>query len=455
MSKFLIFLFILSACTVGEDYHRPQIYSDEVIKNELGLNRQYKLPQKWYAELGDEQLVALIDKAFDKSPDVETAVARLKQARAQLGIDRTARLPFINLSGGWNYDKGSRNVKFATDSHYYNAGFDASWEIDLWGKNLRQIQADKANIEALSYSLSDVKITLAAEIASNYAYLMQNRELLKTARENEVLQKQIFAGVEAKYNTGLVDDIAYNQAKYLLVQTQAEIPMYESNIESYHNALAVLVGILPSEIITSQNSPLFRRSYTINKKLVYGIPAGAVRLRPDVAAKERKLASQSELIGKAVAELYPDVSISGFWGYASQGGHGLISSASQNYNYSPALSMPLLDWNKLSNNIELQKQIYVEDLANYKKSLINAVAEIKSAGVAWEKAGQTYVKQVEAGAKMQQVVDAVQKRYDKGLVTFSELLTMRQNLIKSQKQIISAKTEELQQMIAFYKAVGI
>ena len=296
---------------------------------------------------------------------------------------------------------------------------------------------------------------MAAEIASDYTYLIQNRELLRTARENEALQKDIFSIVESKYNSGLVDSITYNQAKYLLAQTQADIPAYESNIESYQNALAVLVGTLPSEIMTSQNSPLFKHNYVINKKLVYGIPAGAVRLRPDVAATERKLAAQNALIGKAVAELYPDVSISGFWGYASQGGHGLFSSKSQNYNYNPTAVLPLLDWNKLSNNIELQKQIYAENLAAYRKSLINAIAEIKNAGVTWEMSGKTLAKQREAKARMEQVVSAMQQRYDKGLVEFSELLTMRQNLINAQKAVISAQGAQIRQMIAFYKSAGI
>ena len=205
----------------------------------------------------------------------------------------------------------------------------------------------------------------------------------------------------------------------------------------------------------SANSPMFKRQYNADKKLIYGIPAGAVRLRPDVAAAERKLAAQNALIAKAVAELYPDVSISGFWGYASQGGHGLFSSKSQNYNYNPSALLPLLDWNKLSNNIELQKQIYAENLASYKKALLTAIAEVKTAGIAWETAEKSLSKQRAANSSMSRAVNALQKRYDRGLIEFSELLTMRQNLIESQNSVINAKGEILRQMIAFYKAVGI
>lgn len=455
MRKLWLFPLLLSACTVGGDYVAPDIYGDEIIKKELKLNQHYKLPEKWYAELKDEQLTALEDKGLNSSPDVKAAIARLKQARAQLDIDRVASLPFVNLSGGWNYDKGSRKIKYATDSKYYNAGFDASWEIDLWGKNRRQTEADIAQLEEMQYSLEDVKISLAAEIALAYVNYKENHELLRNAKTNAALQRQIFATVESKYNSGLVDVITYNQAKYLLFETEAEIPQYESNIESYKNALAVLVGVLPSELNLTDVSPLFKRSYTADKRLIYGLPAGTVRLRPDVKASERKLAAQNALIGKAVAELYPDVSISGFWGYASQGGSGLFSSASQNYQYNPALSLPLLDWNKLSNNIELQKQLYAENLADYKKTLLGAVAEIKNAGIAWENAEKTLAKQREANAKIQKVVEATQKRFDRGLITFSELLSMQQNLMESQNKVISAQGETLKQMIAFYKAAGI
>lgn len=457
MNKFVLiqlFLF-LSACTVGENYHKPEIYDDKILKEELQLNRKYKLPKKWYEKLGDEHLTLMIDSALQKSPDVKTAIARLKQARAQLSIDKTQSLPFIDLSSDWNYEKSSRKLKYSNDSHYYSAGFDASWELDLWGKNRRLIEADQAEIEALEYSLENVKSSLAAEIAADYTYFLENLELLKNAQKNESLQKQIFSTVSAKYNTGLVDEITYNQAKYLLAQTQANIPVYESNMENYKNALAVLVGCLPSELNINKNSPIFKHSSVADKNLIYGIPAETVRLRPDVAAVERKLSAQSALIAKAVAELYPDVSISGFWGYAAPGGHGLFSSSSQNYNYSPALTLPILDWNKLSNNIELQKQIYAQNLENYKKALLSAVAEIKNAGVAWENAGKILNKQQEANSRMTQAVSALQKRYDKGLINFSELLTMRQNLIQSQNRVIEAKGEEIRQLIAFYKAIGI
>ncbi len=455
MNKWLFSLFFLSACTVGQDYQKPEIYSDSMIIKELKTNQNYQLPDKWYANLHDEQLTTLINSALNKSPDLESAIARLNQARATLKINKTAVLPFINATAGWNYDKGSQSIKYATDSHYYNAGFDASWELDIWGKNRRQTESDKANIESMNYSLKDVKISLAAEIAADYVALMKNRELLKTARNNAILQRQIFSTVESKFNSGLVDAIDYNQAQYLLAQTEADIPTYESNIESYTNALAVLCGVLPSELTLSENSPLFKRQYNADKKLIYGIPAGAVRLRPDVASTERKLASQSALIAKAVAELYPDVSISGFWGYASQGGHGLFSSKSQNYNYNPSALLPLLDWNKLSNNIELQKQIYAENLAAYKKALLTAIAEIKNAGIAWETAEKSLAKQRMANSSMSKSVSALQKRYDMGLIEFSELLTMRQKLIESQKDVISAQAETIRQMIAFYKAIGI
>ena len=455
MNKWLVCLIFLSACTVGQDYKKPEIYADSIIKNELKTNQNYPLPAKWYANLHDEQLTALIDRALNKSPDVEGAVARLNQARSQLKINKTAALPFINASAGWNYDKGSQSIKYATDSHYYNAGFDASWELDIWGKNRRQTESDEANVAAFEYSLKDVKISLAAEIAADYVALMQNHELLKTARENAALQRKIFSTIESKFNSGLIDAIDYNQAQYLLAQTEASIPTYESNIESYTNALAVLSGVLPSELNISANSPMFKRQYNADKKLIYGIPAGAVRLRPDVAAAERKLAAQNALIAKAVAELYPDVSISGFWGYASQGGHGLFSSKSQNYNYNPSALLPLLDWNKLSNNIELQKQIYAQNLADYKKALLTAVSEIKTAGIAWETAEKSLAKQRAANNSMNRAVSALQKRYDRGLIEFSELLTMRQNLIESQNNVISAQAETLRQMIAFYKAVGI
>ena len=225
MRKLAVLLsFTAAACTVGEDFSRPALYNDSVIKQELALKNGTQPSKSWYALFGDEQLNILIEQGLKNSTDIEQAIAILRQARAELKISQAGFLPQINARGGYNYQKNSKNIGPTADTHYYNAGFDASWELDIWGKGRRQDEAAAAMIKAEEYSLNQVKNVVAAEIASDYVNLKLAVEKLRIAKQNLALQRDIFGVVKSKYQSGLTDDIAYNQAEYLLNSTETQIP---------------------------------------------------------------------------------------------------------------------------------------------------------------------------------------------------------------------------------------
>lgn len=445
--------FAVASCNVGPDYQRPQFYNEATLAQELNLNANQPLPPKWYKQFADSQLNSLIERGLQNSTEVQISLARLRQARASLQMDKADYLPQIGLQGGYNYEKNSKNVGPAVNSHYYTAGFDASWELDLWGKGRRQTEADTATLQAAEYTLQDVRLTVAAEIAVDYVNLLQNMENLRLAEQNSRLQQDILDTVKAKYQNGLSDETAYSEARYLLENTKAQIPVYRALITQYENALATVMGVLPSELTLEK---IDARGFLQHesKADIGAFPLYVVRMRPDVAAAEQKLVAQNALVSKAVAELYPDVSISGLWGYAAQGGSKLIRSSSQNYNYAPLLTMPLLDWNKLQNNIELQEYIRREALENYKQSVINAVAEIKNAQTQYTENQNAARRQYTAMKNMQTAARLTQQKYVNGLVDFSEVARTQQNLLTAQQNYISARAQIWQSLIAFYKALG-
>lgn len=443
------------SCSVGEDYTRPEFYTDATLAQTLNVSAQKPLPQKWYIDFADSQLTALIEKGLQNSTDIKMAVARIKQARAQLQITKVGALPQINVQTGYNYEKQSKNIGMTANSHYYTAGFDASWELDLWGKNRRQIEAGRADLKAAKYTLENVRLTVAAEIAANYFNLLENAENLRLAEKNALLQQEIFSTVKSKYDSGLTDETAYSEALYLLENTKAQIPAYRAAIEQYRNALATIIGVLPSEIsIETTAAKQLSAAPSGKKQNLTEFPANAVRARPDVAAAEQNLIAENALVGAAVAELYPNVGISGLWGYAAQGGSKLIRSSSQTYNYAPLISLPLLDWNRLQNNVRLQKYIKVEALENYKQSLLNAVAEIRDAQTAYDEAIKSAQSQYRALVNMRNAVDLMQTKYQNGLIEFSDIVTSQQNLIAAERAYTAIRTQILQKKIAFYKAVG-
>ena len=304
--------------------------------------------------------------------------------------------------------------------------------MDLWGKGRRQKEADEANIKAAEFSLSNLKTIVAAEVASDYVNLQQNKKYLQLARQNASLQKQIADLVKSQYKTGLSDATAYNQAQYLLNDTLSLIPQYENNVENYKNALSVLTGILPSQLTIPENTKLLGKINNNFSDDMGKLPASVIRLRPDVAAAEQRLKAQNALIGKAIAELYPDVNISGLFGYSSQNGRKLFSSASEGYGYAPAISVPLLDWNKLKNNIEIQKQSKDIAFENYKQTVLNAISEIKNAFSDYQSSVVAYQNKLQAQTNIQKVVEITLKKYKSGTATFSEVLNSEQKLIKAQ-----------------------
>ena len=447
--------FWCASCSVGEDYANPQFYTDATLARATNVSTATPLAQKWYADFNDSQLTELIEKGLQNSTQIKTAVARMKQARAQLQITKVAALPQINAQGGYNYEKSSKNIGLADDSHYYSAGFDASWEVDLWGKNRRQIEAKRANLKALKYTLENVRLAVAAEIAANYFNFLESAENLHLAEKNVRLQHEILLTVKAKYDNGLTDEAAFNEAKYLLENTQAQIPTYRAEVESYQNALATIIGVLPTELNLKTNASNKLSSALRGKtQNLTEFPADVVRLRPDVAAAEQKLIAQNALIGAAVAEIYPNINLSGLWGYAAQSGSKLMRASSQTYNYAPLLSLPLLDWNRLQNNVLLQKYIKEEALADYKQSVLNAVTEIRDAQTAYQEAVKSAQSQYRALQNMRTAVNLIQKKYENGLIEFSDVMTAEQNLIAAEQAYTAIRTQINQKKIAFYKAVA-
>lgn len=458
MRKFLYSCFIMlvcASCKVGEDYTAPEFYGDATLAQTLHIDKQTPVARKWYNDFNDSQLTALIERGLAGSTDIKTATARLRQARAQLQISKAELMPQINAQGGYNYEKTSDNIGPAADSHYYNVGFDASWEIDLWGKNRRQTEAKQAMLQAAEYTLENVRLAVAAEIAADYITLLQNAEDLRLAEKNARLQQEIFTTVKAKYNNGLSDETAYDEARYLLENTRAQIPEYHAGVEQYRNALATVIGVLPTELnIDTTISKRLSSAALAKRHNLFEFPAATVRNRPDVAAAEQKLIADNALVGAAVAELYPDISISGLWGYAAQGGSKLIRPSSETYSYAPLISLPLLDWNRLQNNVRLQKYIREEALENYKQTLLNAVAEIRDAQTAYTEALQSAKNRLTALENIRRILKLKQQKYDNGLIEFSDIVTAEQNLIAAEQAYTASKAQILLQQTAFYKAIG-
>lgn len=450
---YLLLVFI-SACTVGPDYKEPQIYEDEQIKLSLKLNgSNVKISTQWYEQFNDENLNALITTALAQNSSINAGIARLRQARVTADINRVQYLPMLNADAKYNYSKASKNIGLSADSNYFQIGLDASWELDIWGAGRRLNEQSRAKFESAAYSLRNLRVVVATEVANNYFTLKTAQEQLNIARNNLKLQQDIYQSIAKKYQSGLTDAAAYNQAGYITESTKSAIPALEYKIEAYKNALAVLTGQLPEQINIGNNNPV-KQAYKYNTALLYNLPSNIIRSRPDVKAAERNLAAQNAAIGQAVAELYPNLSISGLFGMQSSAGSKLFNSDSKAYGYAPTSVMPLFNWTKLKNNIEQQKQIKTETYEVYRQTILQAVEDLSNAIIATQKEYAANEAHRNAVYRMRKAFTAMREKYQNGLIEFSDLLKTEQDLLQAETDLAASNGAIYQNIIAFYKATG-
>lgn len=449
---------LLTACTVGPDYQQLNPYQDLQIAQSLKLNgRDLSVSKQWYEQFGEEKLNTLISCALANNPTINGGIERLRQARTTAAINRAAYLPLLNAQAKYDFSKASKNIGLTADTNFFQLGFDAAWEIDVWGAGRRLNERSLAEFEQTYYNLHNLKALITAETASTYFQLKTVQEQLKIAKNNLALQRDIYKTVKDKYEAGIADSAEYNQAQYVVETTKALIPSLENQIESYKNALAVLTGTLPDNlpvnVLDMANNPV-NRAYKYDTKLLYSLPASIIRSRPDVRAAERQLAGQNAAIGEAVAELYPNVSISGLFGVQSSAGSKLFNSSSKAYGYTPSISLPLFNWGKLQNNVLLQQEILGEYYQNYRQSILQAVEELANATSAVQKEYVRNRSQRNAVYNMQKVLSSMKEKYENGLIEFSDLLKTEQDLLQAQTDLAISNGAIYQNIIAFYKATG-
>ena len=449
---------IISSCTVGPDYKRPQLFPDSDIAESLQLSgKENTINQEWYKEFNDVFLNTLIAQGLEYSPNIQVAIEKLRQARQNLRINAVQNLPIIDADGSYNYSNNSINYGIPVSTDYYQVGLDASWELDIWGGGRRLTESSLAMLKSASANLDNVRLSLTAEIAGNYFKLRQAQEQLRIAEKNLNLQSDIYKLVKDKYDVGLSDDITLNQSLYLLQTTQAGIPELKSEIENYQNSLAILVGRLPGQLqslLSDPKSNPVAHKFEYDLSSLYDLPLDVIRNRPDVRIAEAELISQNAKIGQAISKLFPNISISGFLGWQAKNLSSLISSDTDVYNYSPAISLPLFDWGALTNNVELQKSLTKEQLYLYKNSLLAATSEIRTSisNINQEYERNSATKQ--ALEAQEQVSELTLLKYKQGLVEFSEVLTAEQNLLSAQKDNIISNSNIYQDLISFYKMIG-
>jgi NodT family efflux transporter outer membrane factor (OMF) lipoprotein len=413
--------------------------------------------------LKDPLLTRLVGQAAVQNLDVREALSRVREARFRRVISRAPLFPTLEANGSAR--KSDQGDAMASErmsallghnggdtSEQYTVGFDAGWELDLFGGTRRAAEASQADLEARVEDLHAVLVSLLAEVAVNYVDLRTYQARLAVAEANVAAQQQTWELLSALTQAGGGDELAVAQARYNLESSRAKVTDLTVGLEAALNRLAVLTGqpagALHAELATVQPIP------EADLALAVGVPADAIRQRPDIRRAERELAAQTARIGEATAELYPKFNLSGSIGLESVSTGDLFSSGSQVWSIGSGFSWPLFKAGAIRANIHVQEELQEQALTRYEAAILSTLEEVENALVAYAQE-QRKAENLQAAADAARLAEKLAKQqYVTGLTGFSEVLDAQRSLLSFEDQLATSRGAVLSNLVRLYKALG-
>ena len=449
---------VLSACAmVGPDYQPPEttVLDQWHTPLEGGLTPGTPPPQslsRWWSVFSDPVLSDLIEQALAANLDLKQAQARVKEARAARGVSRADQFPAVIASASGRKSRSSKNVGSGRESEVYDAGFDASWEIDLFGGIRRSVEAAQADLEASRESLHDTLVSLLAEVARNYvqARTLQNR--LDVAQANLKSQEETYQITQSKFEAGLSSELPLQQALYNLSNTRSTIPTLKTSLEAAKNRLAVMVGRSPGEVHAqlAEHRPVPVTPATV----AVGIPADVLRQRPDIRQAERELAAQTARIGVATAEKYPSIQLTGSIGLQALTTGDLFTTRSRTWSYGPSINLPIFKGGAIRSNIAVQTAKQEQALFQYRATVLSALEEVENNLSAYEDEQVRRQFLISAKGAAQRAANLARDQYKAGLVDFTSVLEAQRSLLSFQDQLAQSEGTVTTNLISLYKSLG-
>jgi NodT family efflux transporter outer membrane factor (OMF) lipoprotein len=448
---------VFGCATVGPDYVKPETATPEQWQTELrdGLRSLSMDPgtlAKWWQTLDDPVLTGLIEQAVTSNLDVQAAAARLREARAKRGISGADRFPTIDAVGSAGKTRSSEATGDGIERTLYSTGFDASWEIDIFGGVRRSIEAADADVAASQEDMHDVLVSLAAELALNYVEVRSYQARLSIAQANRDAQEETFRLVQNRFDAGLAALLEVEQSLYNLESTRAEIPTLNTGLEQAKNRLAVLLGRQPGDLPPEVTDPSPIPVTPV--EIAVGVPAETLRRRPDVRRAEWELAAQTARIGVATAELYPKFNLVGSIGLESLSAGNLFNASYRTYSIVPAFSWRIFDAGRIRQQIEVETALQEQALIQYEAAILTALEDVENALVAYADEQVRRDALVMASAAAERAVAQAQNQYRAGLTDFQNVLDSQRSLLSYQDQLAVSDGTVTSNLVRLYKALG-
>lgn len=477
-------LLLLSGCTLGPNFappagNAPATWSALPSQQAVSVPVTAPIDPTWWNLFGDPELTQLEQRVAAQNLDVQAATLRLAESRAQLGIVAASELPTLDSNASYQRQKASDNGAFAGLStiaagtgasgqtgataggvkganlgaiDIYQAGFDASWEIDLWGKTRRAVEAAGANVTESEETRRDTLLSSLAEVARDYLQLRGTQARLQIARDNVKSAQQSLDLTRQRAEGGVTTDLDVANASAQVSSFAAQIPALEQQERQLINALSLLLGQPPQALASELE--VARVVPPVPPRVPIGLPSELARRRPDVRAALARLHAATATIGVAEADFYPSFTLTGSVGLQSLQPWQMFDLNSMLFAVGPSISIPIFEGGRLKATLALRQDQQKEAAIAYEKTVLTAWHEVDDSLSAYDAEQRRRDELVKAVAQNQRALSLAQQRYQQGVADFLQVLDTQRSLLATQQSLADSTTTIDTDLVAIYKALG-
>jgi multidrug efflux system outer membrane protein len=452
-------LAILSGCMVGPNFKRPPTTMPPDWAGPTAESRPVTPADaelaRWWILFDDPTLVSLIEQAVQSNLDLKQAEARMRQSRAARSVVAAGIGPTVDATGAYQRSgsAGGTNGKSEGNiSNQYQTGFDAGWELDIFGGVRRAIEAADADLQAAMETRRDVMVTLTAEVARNYIDLRAFQERIAIGRRNLETQKHSAALTRQRFEAGFVGALDVANADAQVATTASQIPLLEASARQTIYSLSVLLGKDPAALVR-ELSPVAAIPLA-SPSIPLGVPSDLLRRRPDIRRAEVEIHAATARIGVATADLFPRFTISGSAGVRASDFSSWFDWASRIWSLGPSVSWNLFSMGRTRSTIEQQRALQDQSLITYQQTVLAALQEVENALIASAKEAEHYRALREAVGANRKAVELATTLYTQGNTDFLNVLDAQRSLYASEDALIQSTGSVSTNLVALFKSLG-
>ena len=451
-------LVLISGCVVGPDFEQPalpELRPDfRAAAPDLSCSNSL---QDWNQLFDDPALNYLLDRAKHQNLDLEEAFHRVTAARATVSFARGDLFPDVDATREYQFRKRSSSSQpfvgpNGNSFSFFSAGLNSTWEIDLFGRIRRTIQASAADLEASKEDYEYLKLTLMSDVASAYIRIRVLQQQIAVTRANLNLQRETGDLVQQRQKSGIVTELDVVQSKAFQLRTESDLPEFEKLLQVTFNQLSILLGETPNEELRQfigAGHPL-----RAPNMIGVGLPMDLIRKRPDIRRVERQVAAASARIGIAAADLYPQLSLTGTISLDSRDAADLLNASSLAFSVGPSVRWNILQFGRIRSTIEVRKAELEQVVTRYRRTVIKAVAEVED-GLVQHRGDQQRADILErAIVQDRKGIELSMQRYAAGNASFQRIIQSQRRLLRDQQDLAASQGGAALQLVRTFKAIG-